>query len=400
MEDYRLDRHLQLWDNHNKMIVRVIFLSMVLSLALIVKVLTPFVSDSEKKRPHVESIHLLKTEKKVIDEKIRLIKQIEDKLVDVDRTISARPWKDEKDKLIQRYIEMNSSPPTQGYSAKDYQKEGDQTIHNIGHLLRTEIIQPLKAITDKANTRSLGLSRLSNQVNLLHNFVKEWENRYINVNWYETRNLKNETIHKLTHDIKEQFDAYNTVVADELTIVQQAKAAVETKLVDLTNQIDQEESQLEIIEQTLDEILPSWLHGLVSIKQAIQLLPAALVGVALYVMFAGSILTRHYQIYANGKALSNSVKSEASMSSLWTLIPRGRYGTLLTTTAYVLFFLLTWSFFEKAISLLLAWISIDPTQAWIGSSTPWLGFLWLSRLLFLGLIGYVLMLSWRKQFAS
>lgn len=400
MEEYRLERHLKLWDDNNKMIARVIFLSVVLSLSMIVKVLSPFVSESDKKRPHVETISMLKSEKTGIDEKINFIEQMEGKLVDVGHTISANPWGDEKNKLVKRYLEMNESPPTHGYSPEDYQKEGNQTISKIGDLLRVEIIQPLEAINYEANERSLDLSRLSNEVSSLHDYDKEWERQYINVNWYKTRDLKNETMGRLTNDIGERFNNINRVVADELESLKQARVAIVAKLDELNSNIEQEKVELEEIEKALDEILHKWLQGLISIKQVIQLLPLALLCVALYVMFAGLVLTRHYQIYADGKAFSASVKSDASMSSVWTLVPRGRYGTLLTVAVYVLFFLLVWSLLEKAIALLLAWIVIDPTQAWIGSVALWTGYLWLSRLLFLGLIGYVIILSWRRQLES
>ena len=400
MEEYRLERHLKLWEVNNKMIARVVFLTVVLSLSLIVKVLSPFVIESAQKRPHVETIDRLEVGKKVIDQKIVLIKQMEEELKGVGLVISEKPWEAEKRKLIANYREMNSYSSSRNYSPDDYQKEGNQTISTIGEMLRGQIIQPLVAITDKAESSSLGLSRLSDVVGELDNFDKQWKRQYIDVNWYETINSKNETMRVLTRDIGERFDQISGVVSAGLENLKQARVKVDGELVELNNQIQQEKGALESIEKALEEILPKWLHGLVAIHQVIQLLPQALLCVALYVMFTGSALTRHFQIYAEGKAFSATLKSEPAMSTVWTLVPRGRYGTVLTVAAYVLFFMFAWALFEKALSLLLEWIAIDPFQAWIAVESPWLAFLWLGRLVFLGLIGYVVALSWRRQLVN
>lgn len=400
MEEYRLERHLKLWDNNNKMITKIVFLSLVLSLSLIVKVLSPFVIESEKKKPYVDAINMFKQEKVLFDEKINFIEQAMKNLVEVGHTISTKPWEVQKEKLIQRFSEMNASPPIQGYSLQDYKEVANQTIIDISNLLRLEIIQQLKFISNEADARSLELSHLSSEVSSLNGFDKEWESKYIDKIWYKTLHDKSGTMEKLTNDITDRFINIKNIVDDELNIIKQKRMTVVAKLDKLNSQIKQEERMLESIEKELEEILHEWLQGLVSIKQVIQLLPLTLLCVALYVMSAGLVLTRHYQIYADGKALSSSVKSESSMSSVWTLIHRGRFGTILTVMVYVIFFLFAWLLFEKAIELQLAWVDIDPTQAWIETLVFWNSFLWLSRLIFVGLIGYVLMLSWRRKLIS
>ena len=108
-------------------------------------------------------------------------------------------------------------------------------------------------------------------------------------------------------------------------------------------------------------------------------------------------LTRHFQVYARGKGFQKSESTDPVMSSVWTLISRGRYGTLNTILAYSLFFVTTWLLLEKAMDLLLVWLTIDPARAWVSAAGPWEVFLWLSRAVFLFLVYYACSLPWRVK---
>ena len=163
----------------------------------------------------------------------------------------------------------------------------------------------------------------------------------------------------------------------------------------MNKQIAAEEDVLGKLEAELQTILPQWLRGLVTTEQVLQLLPVGLLIAAMYVFYVGLSLTRHFSIYADGKEFEKSVKADPVMSSVWTLIPRGRGGTVLTVAAYILFFIVAWLLLEKAVMLLQQWLSIDASRAWIGEQNIWQGFLWLSRLAFLSLIVYVGSMPWR-----
>ena len=120
-----------------------------------------------------------------------------------------------------------------------------------------------------------------------------------------------------------------------------------------------------------------------------------LVAAATYVLVIGINLTRHFRRYIVGKQFAETLCGDPAMSSTWTLIPRGRLGTALTTAAYTLFFLASWWLFEWSIDLLQAWLAIDSSQAWIGAHAVWDGFRWFGRAVFAGLVASAWVLPWR-----
>ena len=227
--------------------------------------------------------------------------------------------------------------------------------------------------------------------------VEQWQREYIGKNWYATINLKELTMSQLSRELNQHLDRFARFVRQELTAVKRARQAVNQKLESLSAQIDTEGSKLEDIEKELQSILPEWIRGLIDTYQVIQLLPIVLLVAAAYVFVVGINLTRHYRSYITGKNFEEDITNDPAMSSTWTLIPRGSLGTVYTLVTYTLFFLVVWVLFEKSMDLLLAWLAIDSSRAWIGAPGLWEGFLWISRLVFLALIVYVCTMPWREQ---
>ena len=394
MESYQLDRHFKLWEENNKSLKRIIFLTVAISIALIVKVLTPFVADSGSKKPILDKIAALTQEKTDAARKIQVIENIEGVLGEVNRFIADQPWQKEKAALIERYQRMHANPAAAGYAPASYQQEADKTIHTIGKMLRGQILEPLRR-SMQVPAQGDALANLTNEVTTLEQFIDSWEQHYIGKNWYRTLDLKEATMLDLTRDLNRRLSEFAAVIAHELTQIKQARETATAQLEALNRTIAAEGDKLKEIDKELQAILPAWLRGLVSAEQVIQLLPLFLLGSAIYVLVLGLGLTRHYELYATGRQFTPGVTDDPAMSSTWTLIARGRYGTLLTLGAYLGFFVLVWVLFEKATGLLGEWVIIDPRQAWVASPKAWLGFRWLARLVFLALIAAACLKPWR-----
>lgn len=397
MEGYRLDRHFKLWEENNKLLKRVIFITVVISVALIVKVLTPFVDVSGDKKPVMQGIESLNTERDMVNERLAAIENTEKALTEINRYISAQPWQREKEALIERYRRLRESPPVEGIEPGRYQREADETIARIRSELQGNIIEPLQRSTQVTGERRTDLERLSGEINSLNRFIGEWEEQHKGVNWYRTLDMKEMMVMGLTKDLTGRLNDFTRFVRQEQDLVKQAKLTVDNELRKLDKEITAEGDKLAELEKELQTILPQWLHGLVTTEQVIQILPVALLAIAVYVFYVGLSLTKHFTVYADGKAFEENVKTDPVMSSIWTLIPRGGIGTLTTLAAYVLFFILVWLLLEKSVTLLIQWLSIDPSRAWVGEPKLWEGFLWISRLAFVGLIGYVVALPRRIQ---
>lgn len=398
MDAYQLDRHFKRWDENNKLIKRVTFATLAISIALIVKVLTPFVDGSESKRPVLENIAALTQQQADATRKIQIIEKTESVLQEVNRFIAAQPWQKEKNALIQRYRRMNAEPSRSGHSQADYQAEADQTIKVIGAMLREQVLAPLRKAMESAD-QHMTVANLNDEVGSLARFIDAWEERYIGKNWYRTLNLKEATMHDLTRDLNQRMQDFAAAIERELARVKQARKAADAKLATLNHSIDLQADRLKDIEKALQDVLPSWLRGLVSTEQVIQFLPLYLLGSAVYVFFLGMSLTRHFRTYAAGKGLTPDITGDPAMSSTWTLIARGRYGTLLSIAAYLVFFALVWVLLEKATGLLEDWLSLDPVNGTISNSNTWEAFRWLCRFVLLTLAIYVVAKPWGQHTA-
>ena len=91
MNEFYIQRHFKLWEDNNKLINRVVFLTVVLSLALVIKVLIPFVDFSEDKKPVIQAIESLKIKEEAANKEIAIINKTTKVLKSVDGFISQQP---------------------------------------------------------------------------------------------------------------------------------------------------------------------------------------------------------------------------------------------------------------------------------------------------------------------
>lgn len=379
MSEFYIQRHFKLWEDNNKLLNRVVFLTVILSLALVIKVLIPFVNFSEHKKPVIQSIETLNKEKEAVNKKIDIISETEKTLLDVNKFISQQPWQVEKRDLIKRYRDMRRSPPAEGYSRERYQQEADDSINKIAGLLHENVVSPFQQSINKLATGTDGPDKLAREVDSLNQFIENWKKKYINKNWYRTIDRKDQTMYQLTASLDERFYDFSNVVKNELNEVRQVKRQVDNELKQLNKQIISEAEKLQELDDELQKILPEWLRGLINIEQVIQLLPVILFGSAVFVLALGTHLTRHYNIYVAGEKITKDITSDPGMSSTWTFIHRGFTGSILTIAAYTLFIVFTWLLFEKSMTLLQGWLLIDPSDAWIGNPVFWEMVLWTGR---------------------
>ena len=73
MDSFRLDRHFKLWEEYNRLIKRIVFLTVVLALAVLVKVLVPFVEHSEDKKPVLQKIAALEAEESEVNKRLEIL---------------------------------------------------------------------------------------------------------------------------------------------------------------------------------------------------------------------------------------------------------------------------------------------------------------------------------------
>lgn len=374
MNEFYIQRHFKLWEDNNKLLNRIVFLTVVISLSLVIKVLDPFVDLSEEKNPIFEAVASLNQEKEIVNQKLLLIEQTAKVLEGVNAYISNKPWQKEKQDLIKRYQTMR-----EGYTREQYQQTADNTINTITEGLHDNVLSPLQQSVESLADESARPQQLIQEINSLNQFIDDWKKNYTGKNWYRTIGRKDETMYRLTEDINQRLRQFSRVIKNELNVIEQKKTVVDKELGKLNAKIDAESDKLKELDKQLQKILPEWLRGFIKIEQVIQLLPAALLFAVTFVIFLGLSLTRHYRIYIDNQKIGSEITRDPGMSSVWTLIFRGFTGTLLTVAAYSLFIVFNWLIFERTMALFLDWLIIDPSHAWLSSLAFWEAFVWIGR---------------------
>lgn len=146
----------------------------------------------------------------------------------------------------------------------------------------------------------------------------------------------------------------------------------------------------------MQQIIPEWLRGLMSVEQMVQLYPLIMIGLVLYIVGNGLSLTRHYLVIANERNWSIEDASDPAYSSLWTLSYRGLAATLLTVLTYLGLIIAFWFFYEQGSDLYQRWrtagneamVAVDQlaTPTWISAE----------RVLFIAIGVLVLVWPWHK----
>ena len=366
MNEFYTQRHFKLWEDNNRLLNRVVFLTVVISLTLVIKVLAPFVSFSEEKIPVHQAVESLNQEQAAVAEKLVYIEKTASVLKEVNGFIARESWQKKKRDLIQRFRQMRN-----GYSKEQYQQEADATIKQIAEDLHKQVISPLQQGIDAIETKSARPEKLMRKITSLSDFIADWQKEFIGRNWYQTINRKDRTMYELTAQLDNRLRDLSRTVKTELKSIKQQRKKVDKELALLSKKIAAEAQKLQELDDKLQKVLPEWLRGFINIEQVIQLLPAVLLSAAILIVVLGLGLTRHYKIYIKNQNIGMDITTEPGMSSIWTLIYRGGTGTLLTIAAYTLFIVFSWVLYERAMQLLLNWLMIDPAPAWSSSITFW-----------------------------
>jgi hypothetical protein len=92
------------------------------------------------------------------------------------------------------------------------------------------------------------------------------------------------------------------------------------------------------IDDALKQALPSWARGLLSADNMVVLYPWILIGIAIFLVATALRSAHHFRAMADSEGWTVEERRDPLLSTLWTLVPRGRVGTAVTFVNY------TWIF--------------------------------------------------------
>lgn len=377
--DFRFKRHMKLWEEQNKLVKRTIIVAILIGLLLPIKILKPLTEVSQDTKQVQKEIQTSLEKKDRVKAQEMGLKEMERTFHEVQTTIAQEPWNEEKDRLIQTYREMRLDR-TRIATQKEIQAKADKTIYKIGDMVRDRIIGPLAGSLPQNPKIRAEFRALSNKIDSLKEKIKGWESSHIGVVWYQTLTDKGEAMDELTLSLRNQIREVPALLQTEQEKIEAQRNELTTIMVELEKGIEGKEKQLEDLEKQMQQILPGWLRGIVRINEMIQIFPALLLILTLYVFWLAISLTRHYNFVAREVNLKKDDKKDPSTSSIWTLTNRGQVGTMITVTSYLIFTILMWVFFEWGHRLLVLWMTPE-NCTWYGKIICSDGFLWFGRII-------------------
>ena len=379
VSDFRFKRHLRLWEEQNKAVKRTMIVALLLGLLLPLKVLKPMTEISQKTVDERSELQASIEKKEVIGDLETALDEMEITFSDVQSTMAREPWNEEKDRLIHTYQEMNRdriSPPSRG----EIQAEADKAVMAIGGMVREQIIDPLEESLPRDSDLRVYFQPLSDYMTDLNRDIKQWESERIGNVWYGTISGKNEAVAMLTDNLSDWLRALPQLLQQEHAKIDGQRRELEIRTTSIETEIEKRQSNLGDLESQMQQILPGWLRGIVGIREMIQIFPALLLALTLYIFWLAISLTRHFNLVAGEVDLSKEDKKDPSTSSTWTLTNRGQVGTLITVTAYMFFTIIMWGGFEWGYRLLNSWLT-DNNSIWYGALVRTNGFLWFGRIM-------------------
>ena len=111
----------------------------------------------------------------------------------------------------------------------------------------------------------------------------------------------------------------------------------------------------------MKKILPNWIGGIITVKQ-MMLYPFLIIGIVIYTVFIAYELSRHYRVMVSGLNITDASGSDTILSSPWTLIYRGRIGTIKTVTIYIVFVIGMWYFYENGFVIFKEWQTTEANR--------------------------------------
>jgi len=378
ISEFRFKRHMKLWEEQNKLVKRTIIVAILLGLLLPIKVLKPMTEISRKTEKPQKELKLSQEKKEQIGVQKLALDNMEKTFSKIQSTLGREPWMDEKDKLIRKYQDMRRVG-TQ-VSSEEMQAEADKTIRTIGGMVRERIIGPLEESLPRDLEIRATFQVLSGKIETLNGDIEQWEADHIGIVWYPTIQEKTRAMIELTESLRERMKDLPDLLRAEKEKIDEQRDDLTIRTVALEKDIDEKKKNLDDLEKQMQQILPGWLRGIVGISEMIQIFPAFLLVLTLYIFWLAISLTRHYNLVVGKIDLTQEDKKDPSLSSTWTLTNRGQVGTLITVTAYLIFTILMWVFFEWGYRLLNTWM-IDDNGAWYGKMVGSDGFLWFGRMI-------------------
>ena len=379
-QDFRLERHKKIWEEQNKLVKRLIFIGLLFGFVLPWKFLDPFSDASSQTSKIRNDILQLDKERVQVAAQKQSMDQVNSVLNDVQKTISREPWMNETDKFRQALAQISRQG---GDRKKAYQKAADEKVIKIGHEVRQTVVKPLKDALNQVPESSAASTAISDNLSALESEIDIWEQNHLGQVWYGTFPEKQANVRQLTNSLNAKIRPLASSIRDGKHELDGKRKELSEHAKVLANSREEKDGKLAQLDLKMQTIFPSWLQGIVTIEQMIQLYPLLVVCLIIYLGFIAHAISKHHAFVAHSLGFSGGESSDPATSSHLTLTTKGFFSTTLTLAIYFLFFVAMWIFFEWGCALLGSWLNTNGPISWFLTAGGIKAVQWIGRTAFL-----------------
>ena len=311
----RFQRHAELWKAGNNRSQRTAVGALIFASAIFFNVIEPY-SNTAKGRADLAGFE---TKQRQAEVEFARMSVFADRLGGISQAVERADWRQYKEALVQRFRSGQVTAP---------QGEADGTVRQIATHVRGEVLTALKDAVAQSGVDG----NLAEFPKRMEADIDAWERENIGQRWFETLNTKERTVGELgatletiQTDAKQVLLGLQNAVDARRTQSKQAQAKLAADI----------EAKRSEIQEALNEPIPAWAKGLISVERMVPICPWILVGIAIYLVGSALVAARHYHGMASAVGWSQPERSDPLMSSVWTLTWRGATGTAISLLSYV-----------------------------------------------------------------
>ena len=332
----RSKRHSDLWEAGTTRVNRTVVSGLIFASVIFFNVILPYAETAESRAESEKALAAFEAQQQQASDEIERVKAFEDRLGAISRAVELAAWSRHKDELIQRF---------RSGAVADAQAEADRTVHLIAAQVRAEVLEPLEAAVTETGISGTPAEHPAH----LQVVIDDWERQMVGQSWYRTRERKEQTITELGTTLETIQHEARKLLAEVLHSVDAARKDAVQSQAELASAIEAERQE---IQQALDEAIPAWAEGLMSVERMVPLYPWIMAALAAYLVASALVAAHHYHAMAKAEGWSPEDRCDPLLTSIWTLTWRGPVGTAVTVLCYLAVLATLGAFLHHSIGLM------------------------------------------------
>ena len=321
--DTRRKRYASLWYAGTAGTRRFAIAGVIFAVLLLLRVIEPYNHlDGERENEIAKS----EEQKAALAVQEAQLRKVEETLQEIQDEIDAEPWNDEIQDLKDYFVELREQGARGRLPVP--QDRANRTIANIDKLVKDRVIEKLSDVI--AETKASG--RLAAYPDKIRTALKKWyDDNYGKTEWYFTVQSKDDTIEGMAVVLDALEDEALAAVEESKTTIADQKQDIDDEIREINRDIRELQAD---IKDELNEILPQWAQDSIGVDAMVKFYPWVLLIIAVIVIVRGWSAGRHFHGMADAEGWSAEERSDPLISTPWTLIWRGYWGTAATVVNY------------------------------------------------------------------